>query len=178
MSGAEQDTPSRLTLRQLLSTWQEVPAFLRDRYLTVVASNDLARALSPAFTEGANLARFTFLDRPPGRRTARCEPLEYQVAAMLRESVDHHRDDGHFRVLVGELSALSREFATAWASPVRIERTGEVELHSDTVGALTMTYTELLIPDDDEDRLLIWRSTDQSSRDALGRLRDQLVAGT
>lgn len=172
MSGADNDTASRSAIRQRLNGPEQMPGILCDRYLTVVVSNGLARALSPAFVEGVNLARFTFLEAPPSSRTERCRPLGQQIVAMLRESVDLHRDDERFRSIVGELSSLSRAFASAWATPVIVEHSGEVELVSATAGVLTLTYTEQRVLDDDQDdRLVMWDPADPSSRAALNRLR-------
>ena len=47
---------------ELLASWRGVPALVRDEHLTVVASNPLARAVSAAFNEGVNIAKYTFLN--------------------------------------------------------------------------------------------------------------------
>jgi hypothetical protein len=157
----------RSGVRALIDGWHHVPAVLRDRHLTVVASNALARALSPSFAEGTNLARFTFLDAA-SYEDERCwtETAE-QVAAMLRDSLDQHEEDGPFRRLVGELSAKSARFSRAWASEDRPEPTGAATFVGTAAGDLRLQYRHLWVDEAHDDVLVVWHGDDP---EAVGRL--------
>ena len=110
-------------MRELLASWRAVPAFLCDRHFTVVASNTAASAVSPAFVEGTNLARFAYLEPDVNRDHAMWPEASSQVAVLLRESLDEHEADPSFHTIVGELSAHSRDFSVAWADDARTART-------------------------------------------------------
>lgn len=118
-----------------------VPALVRDRQLTVVASNRLAQALSPAFQEGVNLARFTFLDSVEYEDDVEWAEQAAEVAAMLRVAVDTEKQDPQFRRLVGELSARSAKFARTWATS-RLPRTEGLQSYPTAVGSITVRYRE------------------------------------
>jgi hypothetical protein len=143
---------------------------LIDPHLTVVASSVLARAVTAAFLPGTNLARSTFLhpDDPDG--TCRCGDAEEPVTAALRHALRAHEEDDAFRRIVGELSARSRAFSTAWASaPTTRSPNGVVAFRHPRLGRLLLRYhwvaTEGLVHD-----LLLWEGEDPASRDALSRL--------
>jgi hypothetical protein len=146
-----------------IAGWSNVPALIRDRHLTVVAANPLARALSPSFEPGVNLARFTFIDAAPFERDGLHEEFRTQVAAMLRDSLDQHEEDAPFRDLVGELSARSLPFAEAWATEVRPRRSGSATFEHTAVGSITLGYREMWIDSTYDDVLMLWRCEDAES---------------
>ncbi|PPF77637.1 hypothetical protein C5B96_15325 [Subtercola sp. Z020] len=160
----------RAAIRQLIDSWQVVPAFLSDRHLTVVASNDAARAVSPSFVEGVNLVRFTFLEPQVRHGDPEWAPVADQVTAMLRDSLDQHEEDASFRDIVGELSARSREFAEAWADETRPEASARVRFTGTVVGSFDLTYQRLRVPDEYDDVLFVFRASDPASHLALAQL--------
>jgi hypothetical protein len=162
--------------RALLDSWVGVPAFVRDRHLTVTASNGLARAVSPGFAVGVNLARFAFLDPSVAGDAQQWPGVADEVAALLRDSLDRHEQDAAFRSIVGELSATSRAFAEAWADESVPVQTGSHRFPNDAVGTLRLTYHQLMMPDNYDDTLVVWRPSDEESRAALARLAE-LAAG-
>jgi hypothetical protein len=165
---------AREWISTLIDDWPGVPALIRDRHLTVVAANPLARALTSSFTPGANLARSTFLDAA-GRSNEPCwAAVTTQVAAMLRDSLDHHHGDGEFRGLVGELSAKSSDFSDAWAAETRPTGTGVATFVGSTVGDLTLSYRELWIDESHEHALMLWRSASATAAQQLRALADTL----
>lgn len=162
---------SRAELARLLATWTAVPAFLCDRHFTVVASNGAACALSVAFEEGSNLARFTFLEPDIDRAHDMYDEASRQVAALLRESLDEHDSDRDFGRIVGELSARSREFSVAWADDSRPAKSRGVIPFDDTpVGRIVAAYDVLTVPGSDDDVLFVWHPVDETSRNRLGEL--------
>jgi hypothetical protein len=172
MSADDVVEESRSRIRTMLSSWTKIPAFLCDRHLTVVASNNAARALSPAFAEGMNLARFTFLEPDLDRDHDMYDSSANQVVALLRESLDQHRgDDLSFRAIVGDLSVMSVDFAAAWADDSLSAKAHGVADFADTpVGVVRMGYQVLRVPDNEEDSLLVWGAADEESSRALGSL--------
>lgn len=99
---------------ELLAALGPVPAFARDRHLFVVAANRAARALSPSFRPGANLAISAFLGTPGD--CALTDEVRSEVVALLCDSLAQHEHDARFCALVGELEAKSAAFATLWAA--------------------------------------------------------------
>lgn len=163
-------TPLRDWFRSAIDTWEGVPALLRDRHLTVIAANPLARALSPSFVPGVNLARFTFIDAESFVGRGSHEQIQSQVTAMLRDSLDQHDEDAPFRGLVGELSARSPAFAAEWAKEVRSRRSGVATFFARPVGTITLGYRELWIDETHDDVLMVWRGEDLESAGKLDEL--------
>jgi hypothetical protein len=164
--------PARRRLKDRVESVGGVPALVRDRHLTVIASNPLARALSPGFTEGVNLARFTFIDSA-GYEGAECwGAATAEVAAMLRASLDQHADDTPFRTVVGELSATSAPFSEQWAAEAAPSRRGVARFLDTMVGDLTLVYSEEWIDDAQDEALLVLRPADS---EAEGRLEELAV---
>lgn len=131
------------------------PAFVRDGRLDVVASNALCRALySPMFdsdTTGdrgcANFARYFFLDPGSADFFVDWEEGARATVAVLRAEAGREPHDRALRELVGELSTLSPDFRTMWAShDVRIRHEGVKRLDHPDVGRLEMTFRSLNLP--------------------------------
>lgn len=165
------------TARALVDSVEGVPVLVRDRHLTVVASNALARALSPGFVEGTNLARYTFVDSAGYAGAACWDVLAGQVAAMLRESLDHHHEDAPFRHLVGELSATSATFSAAWADEKAPARQGVARFLGTPVGDMTLAYREEWIDDTQADALMMLAGVDAESEARLARLASIVANG-
>ncbi|MEV5705387.1 helix-turn-helix transcriptional regulator [Actinoallomurus sp. NPDC052274] len=131
------------------------PAFVRNGRLDIVASNALCRALySPMFdsdTTGgrgfANFARYFFLDPGSPDFFVDWEEGARATVAVLRAEAGREPHDLVLRELVGELSTLSPDFRTMWAShDVRIRHEGVKRLNNPEVGRLEMTFRSLNLP--------------------------------
>ncbi|MFB2581665.1 hypothetical protein ACEXQD_10455 [Herbiconiux sp. P15] len=171
MNADDAHTESRAAIRALISNWHGIPAVLCDRHFTVVGANDAARALSPAFTEGVNLARFTFVDADIDRDDAMYDTAANQVAAMLRESLDQHHGDDQFRGIVGDLSVMSSDFAVAWADDsLSAKAAGVIDFTATPVGLIRLGYQVLRVAGTEDDSLLVWGAADQAASDSLSRL--------
>ncbi|MGX5358108.1 helix-turn-helix transcriptional regulator [Kocuria sp. KH4] len=128
--------------------------FVRNGRLDVVATNALARAVhAPMFASAttvrgrANFARYHFLD--PTSRDFFIDWGDGAAAtvALLRTEAGREPHDRALRELVGELSTLSAEFRTLWAShDIRIRHDGTKRLQHPVVGALELTYQSLAVP--------------------------------
>ena len=185
-SSAQRIRPS---IARILQGMTEVPAFVENGRLDVLATNPLAAALyAPVFADPArpaNLARFTFLN--PQARTfwGDWARVADDTVAMLRTEAGRDPFDKGLTVLVGELSTRSDGFRVRWgAHDVGLHRTGRKHLHHPVVGDLHLSYEVMELsadpglslvaysaeegsPDDDALRLLAsWAATHEPA-DAL-----------
>lgn len=154
-----------------LRTWRAIPAVLLDRHLDVVASNPLARALSGSFEVGINLARFAFLEPTIERSGASFRAAATQIAGMLNDSLAKHDGDSGFREIVGELSAKSHTFSEVWAKEsIGAQVTGAAGFTDTRIGAISLGYSLVRIPEDTEDVLLVFCATDDEAQARLTEL--------
>jgi len=125
-----------------------VPGYVVNRYLDCLASNPLARSLSPNFVPGRNLLRQLFLD-PADRRLH----LDWDAAAMsvvggLRQIAGVNPDDGRLIELVAQLSEQSTEFHALWArAPVGYRPGGDSHFMHPAVGRLDLRRQRFDVPD-------------------------------
>ena len=135
----------RPSVARILDGMTEVPAFVENGRLDVLAANPLARALyAPVFagpSRPVNLARFNFLN--PHARTfwGNWERAADDTVAMLRTEAGRDPYDKALTDLVGELSTRSDAFRTRWAAhDVLLHRTGLKHFHHPVVGNLHLSY--------------------------------------
>jgi transcriptional regulator with XRE-family HTH domain len=167
----DQSVPS--DLQDLLDSWTTTPAFIHDRRLDVLASNELARALTPLSEPGTNLLRSWFLDLEDRKRYDDIEFVLTQAVAYFRATVDSDPDDPDVQNLVDELSLESEEFRRIWARhDVQPGLSGEGPLyHHPALGALRLRYQTFAVSG--TEGLTMWVvSAAPGSRDAhaLARL--------
>ncbi|MBT2412984.1 helix-turn-helix domain-containing protein [Streptomyces sp. ISL-12] len=143
------------SVQWMVDSMTMAPAFVRTGRLDIVASNALCRALySPMFDSATtgergcpNFPRYFFLD--PGSRDffVDWEEGARATVAVLRAEAGREPHDRALRELVGELSTLSPDFRTMWAShDVRIRHEGVKRLDHPEVGRLEMTFRSLNLP--------------------------------
>ncbi|MGN6088228.1 MAG: helix-turn-helix transcriptional regulator [Actinomycetales bacterium] len=132
----------------------------------VVASNPLAAALLGHLDTESNLARRYFVQ---GRHWSRASDGFAEVAvSRLRTAATRYPADADLRRLVEELSAASGDFRQLWAAdPTRTpgHRTKVVE--HPVVGRLTVSCDVLLVPEDDQQVVLITASPGSRDERAL-----------
>jgi transcriptional regulator with XRE-family HTH domain len=152
--------PVRPGLQQLLDAMADVPAFVQNGRLDVLATNALGRALycdlyDDDAVPGApgrppNHARYTFLDP----RSADFYP-DWNLAArtgvaLLRAETGRRPDDRVLTELIGELTTRSDRFSALWAAhDVRRHTAGTKSFHHRVVGDLELDYENLELPGDD-----------------------------
>jgi hypothetical protein len=163
-------------IREMIESWPGIPAFVRDRYLTVLFANDVAKAVSAAFHDGVNLARSTFLDSDVLRSNPSPEVIVEHVTGTLRESLNRHEADDGFERIVHDLEARSSAFAGAWAREGVPDAADSFTFAPDAVGRLRLAYQQLDIPGFFDLTLVVWRPVDEESRTALARLAE-IVSG-
>jgi transcriptional regulator with XRE-family HTH domain len=145
--------PLRPNLARILDGMTEVPAFIENGRLDVLAANPLARALyTPVFADPArqaNLARFNFFN--PQARTFWTDwpRAADDTVAMLRTEAGRDPNDRALSNLVGELSTRSDEFRVRWAAhDVLLHRTGLKHFRHPVVGELHLSYEVMELPAD------------------------------
>jgi transcriptional regulator with XRE-family HTH domain len=120
------------------------PAYIEGRYFDILASNRLARALSPGLAVGGNQLRDLFLDPAEQALYPDWEAITECFIASLRKSVGTDIDDPRFIELTGELSLGSDRFRQLWARhEVRGQKATVMRVDHPQLGELTLNRTRL-----------------------------------
>jgi hypothetical protein len=145
LTGAPTEKVSR-GIRQLLQLWTTTPAYVQGRTLDVLASNEMAMALSPIFTPGVNLVRAAFLDPEVKVLYRDWDRMTSSTVAGLRSQARNDIDNPQLSALVGELAVKSPNFASLWARhDVRPKGAGRSVLLHPVVGELDLRYEKLAV---------------------------------
>ena len=158
---ARRAKPERVPARlhQLLASVQ-VPAFVEGRAFDVLASNQLAVALSPRLQPGYNRLRSLILD--PEEQAFQQDwtrSAQFFIAAF-RKSVGDDVDNPRFVELVGELALSSERFRALWARhDVRGLEGGTTTVNHPVVGQLRLHRDKLPV----DGLLLVLYYADQGS---------------
>ncbi|MDT5068746.1 MAG: hypothetical protein QOK02_4901 [Mycobacterium sp.] len=152
-------TGSELVSDDILTLIDQInlPAFVAGRCLDCLASNALARALSPNFAPGHNLLRQLFLD--PGERQLHLDWDESTagVVAGLRQTAGGQSADPRMAPLVDELCAASDRFRTLWTrADVGYRAAGTSHLRHPEVGELHLRRSRFPIPDSEGQHLQLY----------------------
>jgi len=151
----------RPTVQRILDAMLDLPAYVRNGRLDILAANQLGYALySPVFTDPGgtpNMARFIFLNPRATEFFDRWEGIANDAVAILRAEAGRDPYDRRLSDLIGELSTRSEEFRSRWAAHnVKLHRTGAKKLHHPLVGDLTLAYEALELPGDTGQRILVY----------------------
>lgn len=151
------------------------PAFVVGRRSDILATNRMARALLADFdampAPERNYARWLFLDPSARELLVDWDDVARDNVATLRMDAGQHPDDPELSALVGELSVKSEAFARWWAAHDVLRRShGTKRHHHPIVGALTISYEALPLPDDPDQVLFIYSVEPGSPSDAAMRL--------
>jgi transcriptional regulator with XRE-family HTH domain len=132
-------------VRKLLAVLP-LPAFVEGRYFDVLASNDLALALSPRLAVGQNRLAAVFLDPDERALYPDWDDATARLVAGFRQSVGTETDHPRFRDLVGDLSRASGRFREVWARHDVQAREGRpMVLAHPLVGALRLNREKLAV---------------------------------
>ena len=154
-----------------------LPAFVEDRRFDVLASNAMARALSPRLVAGRNRLRDVFLD--PGERAAhpRWDHAAAGMVAGFRSSVGTETADPRVVELVGALATSSEPFARLWARhDVRTPEGGPTVLRHPEVGDLVLRREKLAVAGTDGQLLVVYHAEPGSGSAGLLALLGSLAA--
>ncbi|WP_369373219.1 helix-turn-helix transcriptional regulator [Promicromonospora sp. Populi] len=160
-------------VQQLIDAMENVPVFVQNGRLDIVAANRLGRAVfSEVYVQPqrpANFGRFVFLD-PRARVYYRdWDDAAHQTVALMRTEAGRAPYDRALSDLVGELSTRSDVFRTLWAShDVHEHRTGTKSVHHPVVGDLDLSYEAMALTSEPGLLLLAYSAAPGSpSSDAL-----------
>jgi transcriptional regulator with XRE-family HTH domain len=122
------------------------PAFIEGRYFDILASNRLARALSPGLAVGGNQLRDLFLNPAEQAHFPDWQDITECYIASLRQAVGTDIDDPRFIELTGELALASDLFRRLWARhEVRRQTGSRVRFNHPQVGQLVLNRERLSI---------------------------------
>jgi len=140
------------------------PAFIEDRHFDIVASNPLARALSPGLAVGGNQLRDMFLDPTVQALHPEWENVTECFMANLRQAVGNDIDDPRLIELTGELSLASAHFRKLWARhEVRGQRGTPIRMNHPQVGELILNRERLTVGGTDSLMLVVYHPDAGSS---------------
>lgn len=147
----------RPSVQRILDGMTDIPAFVRNGRLDVLALTPLGNALyaaavdSPTRAPGvpANLARFCFLDRAATNLYPDWEEAANTTVALLRTEAGRDPYDKDLTDLIGELSTRSDDFRRRWAAhDVRLHHTGAKTFRHPVVGDLTLAFEAMALSAD------------------------------
>jgi transcriptional regulator with XRE-family HTH domain len=172
----------RPSVQRILDGMTEVPAFVLNGRLDVLAANPLAEALfAPVFANPArpvNHARFTFLDPRAHDFWIDWERAADDSVAMLRTEAGRDPYDKALTDLVGELCTRSDAFRIRWAAhDVRLHRTGLKHIRHPVVGELHLSYEVMELPADPGQALIAFSAEKGTPDDDALRLLASWAAG-
>ena len=156
-------------VRQLLDTWTDSPAYVRNRRFDVLAANKPARALASMYEPGRNLAREVFFS-PEVRELLPDWPLiAEQTVAALRAEADL-RDPATVDLLA-ELNT-NVDFLRLWARhDARPSRDELKRFAHPVVGELSLRRQALTVGGAEDQVIIVYQAVPGSpSADALARL--------
>jgi transcriptional regulator with XRE-family HTH domain len=147
-------------IQVLLDGLNHLPAFVFNRRLDIIATNDLGKALYAPILENsvhpANVARFMFLDEAGSREFfPDWDRMAHNNVALLRTEAGRNPDDPALIELIGHLCTRSEQFRTRWGAHDVVEhRSGVKTLRHPVIGELTLPFEDLHI-DAAPDQLLM-----------------------
>ena len=145
----------RPRVQWMLDSMTASAAFVHNGRMDILAINALGKALyAPMFVDErrpANIARYQFLDPSAQDYFPDWEGAANVTVALLRSEAGRDPHNKDLRELVGELSTLSEEFRSRWASHnVRIHSAGNKQFNHPDVGLLDLAYHSLDVAADDD----------------------------
>jgi transcriptional regulator with XRE-family HTH domain len=148
-----------------------MPAIVANRYQDVLASNAVARALSPSYMPGQNFLRWRLVEPAAKDYFVDWEEATDIAVSGLREVAGASSDDPRMRELIGELSATSARFRELWARAEVGYRAGIMHVRHPLVGELYLRRNRLSVPNSGGQHLIVFYAEPGSpSSEALRKL--------
>ncbi len=160
----------------MLERLPETGAVVTDAAYGVVGWNPLAQALLGGVLGGGttNLARRRFLGRGRMHESSSAEEFGHIVVARLRRATDRYPHDPQLTALLAELHAGSEEFRQIWETrPVHAPGHRTKTLDHPEAGTLRLDCDVLLVPEDDQEVVLITADPGSPAARTLHRLAGQ-----
>ncbi|WP_328610691.1 helix-turn-helix transcriptional regulator [Amycolatopsis sp. NBC_00345] len=163
----------RPSLRRLLDSVTQAPAFVLGAGMQVLATNELARALffddGSLAAAGGNFTKWIFLTEPGRTRYVDWDDVASEATAVLRAEAGVKPEDAFLTELVGELTVKSTDFRRLWAEhKVYVCESGTKRVRHPVVGELVLDYEALPVPGSGEQKLIVYVPAEESTAaDAL-----------
>jgi transcriptional regulator with XRE-family HTH domain len=164
----------------MLERLPETGAIVTDAAYGIVAWNPLAQVLLGGdLGHGTtNLARRRFLGQGRMYESSSAEEFGHIVVARLRRSADRYPHDAGLAALLADLRSGSEEFRQLWETrPVHAPGHRVKTLDHPAAGKLRLNCDVLLVPEDDQEVVLITADPGSPSARTLGRLAAQAGTG-
>ncbi|WP_084369762.1 helix-turn-helix transcriptional regulator [Microbispora sp. ATCC PTA-5024] len=146
-------------LLRLLRLWDHTPAFIRGRWMDLLATNGMADALYGGLDHNDNLLRLCFLNPEARAFYPDWEQSAALKAAQLRTGAGTDPDDPFLPQLVDELSDQSAEFVRIWARHDVLPRhTERKRFRHPIVGELMLSYEVFTINSAPGQQLVIFQA--------------------
>ncbi|GGX39463.1 helix-turn-helix domain-containing protein [Streptomyces fructofermentans] len=153
----------RVALRQLIDSFDGVPAYVVGRRSEILAWNRMAAAVfgdwSQVPAQERNWARMVFLNPDYRELYVEWEQKASDIVSVLRMDAGCHPDDARLAALVGELSVKSEEFRRLWATHDVKEKThGVKRMRHPLVGELSLSFESFRLVDDEEQSMVTYHA--------------------
>lgn len=149
-----------------------IPAIVANRYQDVLASNAIARALSPSYEPGRNFLRWRLVEPAAKDYFVDWDEATDIAVSGLREVAGSASDDPRMRELIDELSSKSERFRELWARADVGYRAGIMRVRHPLVGELFLHRNRLSVPNSGGQHLIVFHAEPGSpSEEALQQLR-------
>ncbi|MCW2661989.1 MAG: transcriptional regulator [Mycobacterium sp.] len=157
-------------INTLIDGWPCTATHVHDRSLTVVASNRLARALSPQYDVGSNTLRALFLDPEMRDFYRNWQKLTAWTVRLVRAFIGHDPNP-ELLALIDELRAESPRFRNLWVRhEVKNNSSGLILISHPRVGPLDLHFQHLVLPGPGHVMVVFWADPASPSEDGLRRL--------
>jgi transcriptional regulator with XRE-family HTH domain len=156
----------------LIESWQTVPAVVHSRFIDVLGSNRLARALNPNFRPGVN-SLVSLLLEPYDRALFRdWDGLTARSIALFRTLTGMSTGDLRFEELLTELFSRSERFRELWSrNDVIMVAEGTHTLDHPVVGEMVLHFARFPLPATNGQSIFLYHAEpDSPSEEALARL--------
>ncbi|MBB5167849.1 hypothetical protein [Mycobacterium sp. AZCC_0083] len=150
------------SLHTLLQSWPMTASFVCDTRFNVLASNPIAKALSPMFDQGANVLREMYLDPDAYDMIRNVEEVDEVTAAWAKQLSSTHWNDTSWIRMVIEISMRRPRFQLAWEAMATPSGVGDLLLEHPAVGALDLHFHRFQ-PESCPDQFLITLHADPES---------------
>jgi transcriptional regulator with XRE-family HTH domain len=156
----------------LIESWHGVPAVVHSRFIDVLGSNKLARALNPNFRPGMNSLVSLLLEPYDRALFGDWEDLTARSIALFRTLTGMSTGDVRFEELLAELFSRSEQFRKLWPrNDVIAIADGTHTLDHPEVGEMVLHYTRLPLPATNGQSIFLYHAEpDSPSAHALDRL--------
>jgi transcriptional regulator with XRE-family HTH domain len=143
--------------RWLIDSWPFTAAIIHNRYIDVLASNSLARALNPNYRAGVNSVRALLTDDAERVLHADWRGLAARSVGLLRNFADTPTADPRLDTLVTEGSASSALFRQFWDNnDVTHASAGVHVLRHPQAGELTLNFRSLPLDGTDGQSMFLY----------------------